>query len=155
MQQQYSIRQIRESDIEMVLVLLANLAAEEGLSERFTFCNNPSLLRKQFFSDDPDWFSIVAEADDVVAGVCTYSFSNINREFNPTACLYIDDIYVAEEYRKKGIATAFFEELKNIAKQQNVNRLEWWVADGNESGKRFYEKLNASRVAVDVFRLKI
>jgi GNAT superfamily N-acetyltransferase len=57
--------------------------------------------------------------------------------------LYVEDIYVRPQFRRKGIARAVFGYLANLAVQRRCGRLEWAVLDWNELGKGFYQSLGA------------
>lgn len=50
----------------------------------------------------------------------------------------IEEIYIDEQYRSKGMATEFFEYLKGIEK---IKRLRIEVEDYNEGAKRLYERM--------------
>jgi GNAT superfamily N-acetyltransferase len=68
--------------------------------------------------------------------------------------LYIEDIYVRQEQRRKGFGKAFLIYLARIAKERKCGRMEWAVLDWNEPSIGFYKKLGA--VPLDewtVFRL--
>ena len=50
----------------------------------------------------------------------------------------IEEIYIDEEYRGRGMATGFFEYLKRI---KGIARLRIEVEDSNEGAKRLYERM--------------
>ena len=50
----------------------------------------------------------------------------------------IEEIYIDEEFRGKGLATEFFEHLKN---RKDIARLRIEVEDDNEGAKRLYERM--------------
>lgn len=62
-----------------------------------------------------------AAIDDKLVGFCIYS-----RTYSPTACsgaFSIDDIYVAPDKRRTGIATAMITKLANHARQKRLSRI--------------------------------
>ena len=50
----------------------------------------------------------------------------------------IEEIYIDEEYRGRGLATEFFDWLKSIGE---IQRLRIEVEDYNEGAKRLYERM--------------
>lgn len=57
--------------------------------------------------------------------------------------LYLTDLYVMEEYRRRGIARALMAELARISAAQGGRYL-WWVSHaGNVAAKAFYDRLGA------------
>ena len=63
------------------------------------------------------------------------------RKTSENVCL-LDGLYVLEEYRKQGIASALLEEATNRCKRFNVKYVDIKVMDKNEIAKRIYKKLN-------------
>ncbi len=58
-------------------------------------------------------------------------------------CIYLEDIIVSPEYRRKGVGTAIFDELIQYCKTSGVKRLKWQVLDWNQLGIDFYAKYAA------------
>lgn len=54
------------------------------------------------------------------------------------AGIYLEDLYIKEEYRGKGYGTALFKELARIAAERECGRLEWWCLDWNKNSIDFY-----------------
>ena len=57
--------------------------------------------------------------------------------------IYLEDIFIKEEYRNKGYGKLVFEFLINKAKEEDLGRIEWVCLDWNEPSIKFYEKLGA------------
>ncbi len=57
--------------------------------------------------------------------------------------LYIEDIFVKEEYRRSGAGSAMFLKLIGIAKRRKCGRLEWMVLSWNSLAIDFYERMGA------------
>jgi GNAT superfamily N-acetyltransferase len=55
----------------------------------------------------------------------------------------LEDIFVLEEYRGRGIGTRLLVELAKIARDRDCGRMEWSVLDWNEPSIRFYLSLGA------------
>lgn len=92
-------------------------------------------------------FDEMMRSDDYVRGyIFEYEgtpcgFALLSKTFSQEAGGYsitIEEIYIDEEYRSKGLATEFFEWLKN---ESCAMRLRIEVEDYNEGAKRLYERM--------------
>ena len=59
------------------------------------------------------------------------------------AGIYLEDLYVAPEYRGKGYGKALLKKLAQIAVERGCGRLEWWCLDWNRPSIDFYRSLGA------------
>jgi GNAT superfamily N-acetyltransferase len=59
--------------------------------------------------------------------------------------LYLEDLFVLEEARKRGVGLALFKRCVDEAVVRGCGRMEWAVLTWNERALRFYEKLGAKR----------
>ena len=57
--------------------------------------------------------------------------------------LYIEDLFVDEDYRRRGYGRALLLHVARLAKERNCGRLEWSVLDWNQPAIDFYKKLGA------------
>jgi ribosomal protein S18 acetylase RimI-like enzyme len=57
--------------------------------------------------------------------------------------LYLDDLYVKETYRRKGIATRLMKKVFELARKENCKRLRFQVLHWNEDAIRLYQKWGA------------
>ena len=58
--------------------------------------------------------------------------------------LWLDDLFVDEEYRSRGVGMALMARLARIAEGRGCGRIEWTAAADNERGIAFYERCRAS-----------
>lgn len=68
--------------------------------------------------------------------------------------LYLEDLYIDEEYRGKGYGKKVFLHLVSLAKERNCGRMEWTALNWNRNAIDFYHSLGA--IAMDewtTFRL--
>ncbi|KAI9431244.1 acyl-CoA N-acyltransferase [Lactarius indigo] len=54
--------------------------------------------------------------------------------------IYLEDLYVKEEHRNKGIGKAFFKQLAVVAQEKDCSRMDWTVLKWNQPSIDFYEK---------------
>jgi GNAT superfamily N-acetyltransferase len=59
-------------------------------------------------------------------------------------CLWLDDLFVYESHRSKGIGLALVQHLCRVAHELGCGRIDWVVAESNAKGKEFYSRLGAS-----------
>ena len=64
-----------------------------------------------------------------------------------TATLYLEDLFVREEFRGARIGAAMMKELAAIAQRNHCVRFEWSVLDWNRAAIDFYERIGAQPVA--------
>jgi GNAT superfamily N-acetyltransferase len=60
--------------------------------------------------------------------------------------LYLEDLFVLPEYRRRGYGTALLRALARIAVDRACGRFEWAVLDWNEPAIRFYRSLGAQQL---------
>lgn len=87
---------------------------------------------------------LLAFAEDKAVGYALYFFTYSTFLARPT--LYLEDIYVEQAFRKKGIGLALFRKCAEEASRNNCGRLEFSVLTWNRNAIRFYEALAARRL---------
>ena len=138
------IRKAVESDSDKVWVLMKELAVFEHYIDSFAI--TPEIVRNSgFIKTPPDFYCIVAENGDEIAGMLVYYFLPYTAQNRPA--IYLKELYVDNHYRGQKIGEKLMNALKEEAKQHNCTQIKWTVAPWNESGKRFYERLGAKENA--------
>lgn len=64
--------------------------------------------------------------------------------------LYMDDLYIRELYRGKGIGKQLIEEVIKYAKTNNCYKLSWQVSNWNKPAIAFYESLGATIDSIEL-----
>jgi GNAT superfamily N-acetyltransferase len=67
--------------------------------------------------------------------------------------LYLEDIFVLAEFRRKGVGKRMFEFCRGRAAELGCGRMEWCVLDWNEPAVRFYEKGGGERLPWFFYRM--
>jgi GNAT superfamily N-acetyltransferase len=57
--------------------------------------------------------------------------------------MYLEDLYVTEDMRGKGLGKLLFERLIAEAKRKKFNGIQWQVLEWNDSAINFYKKYDA------------
>lgn len=58
--------------------------------------------------------------------------------------MWLEDLYVRPQHRRRGIGRAFFAELGRECAERGFGRLEFWVLDWNTPAHAFYRSLGAT-----------
>lgn len=134
-----TLRNAQTEDAELIVRYVEELAAFEQLSHE---CRaTPDLLRSALFGQTPHAHCVLAEWEGNPAGFALY-FYNFST-FLAKPGLYIEDVFVRPEFRRKGVARKLFEHLARKALAENCGRLEWWVLDWNKDAIGFYGSIGA------------
>jgi GNAT superfamily N-acetyltransferase len=99
------------------------------------------LIDQWLFGETPRAYCLMVEWDGKPAGFALY-FYNFST-FLSQPGIYIEDVFVRPEFRRKGIARSVFRTLAQKAVAEGCGRLEWWVLDWNKDALTFYESLAA------------
>ncbi|MDL2292430.1 GNAT family N-acetyltransferase [Acholeplasma sp. OttesenSCG-928-E16] len=143
------LRQAEEKDIKLIIWFINELAIYEKMKDEVIVTEE--LIRKWVFNKKIAHV-IIAEYDSKPVGFALYFFNYST--FLGKAGLYLEDLYVIKEYRKKKIGITLFKELASIAVKEDCGRMEWSCLKWNEPSIRFYEKLGAIRMEEwDTYRL--
>lgn len=93
------------------------------------------------FGDPPRFELWLAELDGrVVAYAATFvTYST----FLAKPTLFLEDLFVHPDARRRGIGRALMGHLETIARERGCGRFEWTVLDWNQGAQTFYEQLGA------------
>lgn len=98
------------------------------------------LLREWLFkAKKAEVIFLLEDGKEVGFALFFHNFST----FLGRAGIYLEDVFVLEEYRQKGYGKAILRKLATIAVERDCGRLEWWCLDWNESSIDFYLSLGA------------
>lgn len=133
-----SLRPALTSDAALIVSYIRELAEYEKLSHE---CHASAELIEKWLFDENKAGCILAEWDGKPAGFALY-FYNFST-FLAKPGIYIEDLFVRADFRRRGIARALFAHLAKQAIDEGCGRLEWWVLDWNEPALEFYRSLGA------------
>jgi GNAT superfamily N-acetyltransferase len=120
--------------------LIQELAHFEHLASQVTGSANE--LARDLFGERRAAEALVAERDGRVLGFAL--FFTTYSTFLTRPGLYLEDLYVRESERGRGIGKALLERLIELARERGAGRLEWSVLDWNANAITFYEKMGAT-----------
>jgi len=135
------IRKAEEKDSEKIWTLMRDLAVFEKYIDWFAI--TPEIVVKSGFQKNPpDFYCIVAEQNNEIAGMLVYYFLPYTAQNRPA--IYLKELFVDPNFRGNQIGEKLMVELKKEAVLNNCTQIKWTVAPWNELGKKFYEKLGAN-----------
>ena len=136
------VRKGRRADAEQFLGLVLALAEFEHLDP-------PSKQGRMRLVDDifrrKRVNLLVASDGRRLVGYALYFYTYSSFVAKPT--LYLEDLFVLEEYRKRGVGFSLFRKCVEIAVAEGCGRMEWAVLTWNAKALRFYERLGARRMS--------
>lgn len=120
--------------------MIRELAAyERAPDEAVSTCDD---LLRDGFSDQPKFRVVVAEWDGSAAGFALF-FNNYST-WRGRPGLYLEDLFVRPQFRRRGIGRALLTHLAQIAVNEGCARLEWAVLNWNTPALDFYGSLGAT-----------
>ena len=136
----FSIRPARASDVGAVLRMIRSLAEFERLSHLVVATEAD--LHATLFGPAPAAEVLVACDGATPAGFALY-FHNYST-FLGRRGLWLEDLWVEPEHRRRGCAQALLRRLAGIAVERGCGRFEWAVLDWNVAAIDFYRSLGAT-----------
>lgn len=133
-----TIRFAEEKDSALILQFIKELADCEKMSEQVSAAPEDiaeTIFKKKYAE------VVICEYEEAPAGFCLF-FHNYST-FLGKPGLYIEDLYVKERLRGKGLGKALLKFMARIAVERNCGRLEWSCLDWNKPSIDFYKAQGA------------
>lgn len=126
-------------DIEALAELLAEMDRFYGATEVDPLEERVRQIREALFSAPAAASVLLARDDAELAGFAAYSF--LWPAVGLTRSLYLKELYVAGQYRRRGVARQLMSALLDVASQHGCSRVEWTTDTGNDGALAFYDDL--------------
>ena len=139
-----TIRKATIEDLEHILALNKKLFEyESGFTAEYNQEWTYSEVGKEFFRtrlENENAFALIAQEEN--GGIAGYILVRIqNTAFRKRSVLAeIENIFIKEEMREKGVGTMLMEEVKKILRSKNVPRLKVQALSKNINAIGFYKK---------------
>jgi GNAT superfamily N-acetyltransferase len=134
-----SIRPARPGEAGLVFSFVRELAVYERLAQAVDATE--AMIDAALFGPDPRVFCDIAEWDGAPAGFALW-FANFST-FRGRHGIYLEDIFVRPDHRRRGIGRALFHHLARRCAERGWTRFEWSVLDWNAPSIAFYQSLGA------------
>ena len=137
----YTYRQLSAYDVEPLKELLTVFGVVFGEVQRhLTYIPDESHVRALLAR--PHIVALVAHhGENVVGGLVAYELEKFENRRNE---IYIFDIAVAKEHRRRGIATRLIEELRAIGRERGVGGIFVQAERGDKAAIKLYELFGKS-----------
>lgn len=134
-----TIRAANEADVSLILSFIRKLAEYGDISDE-VFATEDD-IRSALFAPNPVASAAIAYVGNEPAGFAIYSYTFSSFLGRPG--MLIEDLYVENAHRSRGIGKALLVHLAKLARQRSCGRLEWAVLNWNERAMEFYQELGA------------
>ena len=132
------LREAKIEDSELIIDFIHKLAIYEKL--QYEMKVTKELIEKWIFKEKKSEVLFIIENDKEVGFVLYfYNFST----FVGKPGIYIEDIFILEEYRGNGYGKEVFKYLAKKSVKEGYGRIEWTCLDWNKTAINFYEKMGA------------
>src|SRR5213592_3328089 len=143
----FAIRSATEEDVPLILYFIKALAEYERLLDRVVATEER--LRRTLFGNPRFAEVLIAEEDGAPAGFALF-FHNYST-FLGQPGIYLEDLFVRQEMRGRGIGKALLARLARLARERGCGRVEWAVLDWNAPSIAFYRSIGA--VSLDDWKI--
>jgi len=135
-----NIRPATRDDVPQLLELIRGLATYEKKRHKAVVTEDD--LLRDGFGPQPKFRALIAEWKGEAAGYA--SFFYFYSTFQGRAALFLEDLFVLNEFRGKGIGKSLLVAVCKLAVEEGCFALRWEVLDWNAPAIEFYEKLGAT-----------
>lgn len=132
------IREAVREDASLIMRFIRDIAEFEKLSDKVVA--DDDVIAESLFGERPAARVILAFVDGEAAGFAVFFFNFSTFVGRPG--MYVEDIFVSEDKRGRGVGREMMRYLARIARAEQCRRMEWAVLDWNPA-RSFYEKLGA------------
>ncbi len=132
----YQIREIEPEDYKELIKLFQEFALFEKLPDKMK--NSEELMHME--SDYINGF-VAIDSDNNIIGYVTYFFAYYTWIGKS---MYMDDLYVKQNFRGKEIGSILIKNVIEKAKVTECKKLRWQVSEWNQSAIKFYKNLGAT-----------
>jgi len=136
---QRRIRFAGPDDAETIHAFIVGLAVYEKEPDAVEV--SPAQLAAQLGEPRPPFECLLQEENDVALGMALFFQSYSTWRGHPG--LYLEDLFVPDEHRRKGVGEELMRYLARLAVERGCARLGWAVLDWNEPAIEFYRVLGA------------
>ncbi len=133
------IKELTTNDFEIVESIIAKLHKLHVENRPDFYIENEHPINKKEYKsmiNNQDKINIAYLVDYKIAGVCLATIKDRIEK-----SIYIDDIFVLEEFRHQGIATKLYKQVESIAKDIGAKRIDLTVWQFNTTALKFYKSL--------------
>jgi GNAT superfamily N-acetyltransferase len=133
------VRPIRPGEGSALLAMVRALAESHGFLDKQTATAED--LERALFAEQPIVGCLIAFIDDSPAGCAFWHRSFATSRGGEV--MYLEDLSVLPEYRRRGVARALLKALAGEARRRGYPSIYWLMKRWNEGAKALYEQAGA------------
>ena len=134
----YACRQVSASELPLLKAMLAMFGEAFGEPDTYQGAVPDDAYLKRLL-DKPSFIALAAlNAGEVVGGLAAYELEKFERARSE---IYIYDLAVQADHRRKGVATALIRHLQQIARDRGAYVIFVQADPGDDAAIRLYESL--------------
>lgn len=146
------VRRAETADAQSILSLVDALADYEKLDR--PLADARERLIRYLFGPKPRLECWIAFLDSRPVGYA-FTFETYS-SFLALPTMYLEDLFVLQEYRSRKAGYALFQRVLDEARQRGCGRMEWSVLDWNQLAIDFYHKLGGEwKKEWKLYRIKL
>jgi len=146
-----TIERVIADNFQDLLLLIEGLAKFEKLAPPDEAAKRR--LRRDVLSKNPRCEAYLGRLGSKYVAYVIFYFTYSS--FHALPNLYLEDLFVLEEYRRRGIGQAMFDFCVKRARKEGCGRIEFTVLDWNKPAQRFYEKNDAEKTNWYFYRMEL
>jgi GNAT superfamily N-acetyltransferase len=131
-----TIRFASSSDATTIVRFIRELAEYERVPDAVKVTS--AEIRAQIDSDDPPFECLLAEYESEPIGFALF-FRNYST-WTGRCGLYLEDLFVREQHRGRGVGGALMRRLGEVAAERGWVRIDWAVLNWNTNAQTFYRQ---------------
>ena len=138
------IRNAEKSDFIQVKNLMLQLQQHHINLRPDVYRMNKDFFTEETFSQMLEECNVLVAVDEngQIAGAVSYSIMDMKGAIiHPFKSLWISDLVISENHRRKGIGSMLIEKVKETAKENDVDRIQLNVSSYNTDAVKLYEKM--------------
>lgn len=139
-----TLRRAERTDAEAVLSLIIALADFEELPP--PDAEAQARMIEHGFGESPKFEVVLADYRGAPGPVGYALLFPTYSTFLAQPSLYLEDLFVLPEYRKRGIGQALLRHCVTLAYERGCGRMEWTCLDWNTNAQAVYERMGARRM---------
>ena len=136
------IRKGTSEDIQSIFSLITEFSIFQKTPKKVTITPEQMLAEKDFFE-----FFVAENNKNEIVGFASFFFAYYSWSGK---ALYLDDLYVKENYRNHNIGTKLIDTIISHAKQERCKKVRWQVSNWNTNAINFYKKMGAEIDEVEI-----
>ena len=138
MKNEFEIRFVNKNDVQLLFDFIKEFAKYEKLIDDVT-ATEELLFENLFLKKCAEAIIVELNKEPVGFAIFYDSFSGFLGKPN----IYIEDLFVKEKYRRRGIGKQMLSFIVKLARKRKCGRVEWCALDWNTSAIDFYKSTGA------------